>query len=1714
MAWPSRGTPEDVKLREKFRLGEIAEDGAFVAAKLGKLMLFNKTQPGTVRVPGLSKEETTFFQLHGKDTTWDTTDDSGLNLAETKFIAGRFLASGAFLDSERYIPALCMSVQPDSRISTTGEDLLKRAAGSVSFEETALLTKLYALYLGSESTDGALSAPVSLQTKILSVLCRSSEASSFLHESIQIIRQALAPRDNLQADVLTPTRREGLELSRLRQQVFSFTNWLARISPASSISRFAPDLVGHLQNYIEEQGWPRPRMESPLSQGELSSRAYGYESIGLLASASPREVLMEPNIHLLRWLFTSLSQDPSANNISLSIEQALSSVLGAFGGKLDADLEVSLNSLFLHYMSLSPMDPEESNGVVRSTRFMAVRFANRCLPYHYVQARWIDVLAIRAGTEEGRSEIIEEGKKGLDPYWYRLLNPSKTKSTDDSLESKYQFPEYDRLVECFFGSAAGWKPDLLRRLDFTESYAYGLTYCRSILIHQVLEQIQKAPVIDENWQQQIDALILSDDSLRSELQFKFRSQAENDNKKSQALRRLIHASFSGLIHLKGEGASRAGDILIQLVSLTPDGLYSDLLNRVELLEHGISSTENATQERSAHVFGLIGSLDSKSGSRPRQLLTKLNDKIKKWPEAIGRDAVEVNGAILATSYLFSRIQWRGNRPDDFLELQSGFMADVFNILNESRDKMWIDSALTSVSQMALSGALLPDNILAPHTATSIILKMVEKCRDGNEKAITALGHFAIQCSEEDAEDSVLAKIIAHLYELHTIRQAEIQFAVGAALACAASGWQSKSLVSASDIAGSKPPSAPKEQTLLLVLDNVLKDCRTTKPALRQASVIWLLCLVQYCGHLPEMQTKLEDCQSAFKKFLADRESINQESAARGLALVYEKGNRSLKDDLIKDLVKSFTGGTSGLAGTVSAETELFEAGALPTGDGSITTYKDIMSLAAEVGDSSLVYRFMSLASNNAIWSSRAAFGRFGLSSILNEASTDGYLAQNPKLYPALYRYRFDPNTNVRTAMNDIWNALVKEPSAIIAKHFDAIATDLLKTVLSKEWRARQASCAAIADLIQGRKFEMYEAYLDEIWTCTFKVCDDIKETVRTAAMALARVLTGILTRELETDHAESKNLYKMLNKILPFLLSPSGIESSAPDVRDFARKALLEIIRKGSSRSLRPFVPDLVGRLLSLLSSVEPEMINYIHLNADKYGITADQLDDARLQIIKGSALLESIERCLDLLEESSMPELKQRLENAIRTVIGLPSKVGCSRVLVSLSTRQNLMFKPYADHFLTIARKQVFDRNDTISSSYAVACGYIARLASDKALLSLLESCQSTYFDSDEDHQRAISGEIVYAVSKHATDRFNSIAIEVLPFVFVAKHDIYDRAKSLFSDCWTENVGGSRAVLLYLKEILQSASRNLDSTRWSIKHTSAYAIADAVTSCGTSINDDTAAALWPVLERAISGKTWNGKEEILKAFVHLSKHSGLLQNNVKIAEQMEKVIIREARRNNPAYRKEAFESLGQFAELREKVDMYERVFDVVAPVIEELSGDWGDAMDVDPGVDGTPSKDITETTTVNAVVSTLKAINPLLISGDALNVALSKSMDLWQSAERAGAAGRSLRSGVYRELKMLFERLNAADERAFSQPVKETLRRYAGEIFAAADEVEQIRMEAAEAAIALSRVARVKGQGLEEQLQSGLSRLRTQERSASVQRCLDRAIQTLEGKL
>ncbi|KAL8836363.1 MAG: hypothetical protein Q9170_002936 [Blastenia crenularia] len=1702
---PPRGSADDTNLRQRLGLSESIEDAQFIASWIGRLILFTP-QPSTKRLPGLDIKERSFLQLYDRKDTWQPGVADGMNLVQTKVVAVKFLASGAFTDTERFLPALFASSDPNSRLIDIGDDMLKRAIPAVSLEDKEILDQLFRVYLGTRGNDGSLPARAPLQTKVLGLLCKSKRATSYITQNIQIVREGLT--SNAQDDVFSfATAVQGLEASKLRTQIFVYTNWLARISDTADISIIASSLVTQLRTYIESQGWPMYDEDMTGQSGhEASLRSLGYESIGILARANPKELVLDEQLDLLRWLFDSLAADSTGRDVVMSIDQALSSVLGAFGGELTMELEMTLESLLLQNMQRRPGDTEGSGiTILRSTQFTAVRFANRCLPFKNAKARWMNVLAIGNGDND-RREVLEEGSKGLDPYWYRMLNPAKVAfhSGEITETSKYELPRSSDLLGQFFGGDSVWNTSHSAEdaMPMIKAYGPAVMFCRNILLYEGLSPTASA--IDGEWERQLEVLVANDEQARQKIRDYLNTMAA-DRETSSLLQTLLHATMNGILTLDIKTANSCANCLLQLCSLSPDSIVGDLARRTRSLQEPILSSDKSLRELSSRLFGILGSHQNCPQSVVQKVIGDLSIKSSAWREAIGSQILQAHGGILAVTYYWTRRACRVHTlaASQYQANVKPIVKSCLEILDSSSDKTLLDAAIVSITELSLSGLMTPTSSALPYDTSTMIKKLVEHAEKGDENAVKALGSFAMQCEEDFNEGAVFQQIIAALFKIHNVKDPALQFAVGEAFGCAACGWQSKSLVAALDIEGKPPLSSSRNVALSSILDQITKECQTTKPALRQASAIWLLCLVQFCGHLPGIRGRLRDCQIAFKGFLTDRDSLNQETASRGLSLVYERGDRELKDDLIRDLVGSFTGSTANISGTISGETQLFEPGALPTGDGSITTYKDIMSLAAEVGNPSLVYKFMSLAANNAIWSSRAAFGRFGLSNIFSDSSVDGYLAQNPKIYPALFRYRFDPNTNVRNSMNEIWTALVREPTATIDQHFDTIMHDLLKNILGKEWRTRQACCAAIADLVQSRPAAKYEKYVGEIWKLTFKVCDDIKDSVRTAALALARVLVSILTRALEAGDSSSRSAVAMLENVLPFLLSPSGLESPAQDVQTFSLSALLQIIKKSSKASLRPFVPDLVCRLILLLSSLEPEGIEYIRLRAEQYGVTGQQIDDARLSGVRGSPMLEAIERCLDFLDETTMQNLLGPLKNAITTGLGLPSRVGGSRVLVSLSTRHNFIFKPHADYFLRLARKQVLDRNDTISASYSAACGYLARLTSDEEILKLVDYCRKLYFDSDDEHHRLVAGEILLGTSKFATDRFNALAAEILPFVFLAKHDSYERAKTAFQDTWDETVGGSRTVLLYMREIIQLALQYLSSPRWSLKHTAAYAIAETINAPGAEISDSIAQIIWPGIEKAVDGKTWDGKERILQAFVKFVRARNIVTNNNAAQAQMQKIMLRESRRNNQAYRQHALACLAEYVEVRESIDMADEVYDITAPIIEaSLAGP--DEMDHDAQSGGHSSKTINEEILANAQAALLRSINPRGRTNEDLCSILSRALALTiRTLSENGS--RKVHNVILEGEKSLFEKLQRVLRSPVPEPLVRVLIDFVETLFGTKDQVEQTRIKAAEAASAFASLSSADVK-LRAAVIDGISNARTDERSVTVQQSLERA--------
>lgn len=1475
---PPKGSEDDLHLKQ--RVGLSNEDTQFLSFWLGKLLLLSPAPKESPTCPGLSPEECSFLNKGAPaNETWNPAVSGGLNRTETKVTSLRFLGSGAFTDAQRFLPSLIASADANSRLADLGDQTLKRF--SADLESPDVVQQLYDLYFGSR-TSGAPPVRPPLQVKILSFLGKSIQATANPERILMLVEEGL----------LSDRARsfQGLQASKLRTQIFTFTTWVARMSSPSDLKRIAPRLIAGLRDFIQSQGWPSPAASGQkLPATDLSLRGLAYESIGIMVPKLDFQIGddTEENFEfdLVRLLFTSLSADDSSAQIFVSIDQALGSILNSSLDRHNTDFQNQLRPFLVRQMSLQPgdTDPDTGYNVVRGVQHAAVRFTNRFLPYGDVVARWIDLMAIARGPER-QQEIVEEGRKGLHPYWYRLLNPTKdnkwsmsSSTSQDRDDSWFDFPKFAESTRFLLGVGEQDEQSTIQALSgskllsgpYKKAFVPAISFLRNTLLWEAFSRSGITVDLGQDWDYKLEVLLSTNAEARAAVREYIRNSAK------QPVLSFLSGTLHGLVAGGREGQRQCGVHFVEICSLAPNDVVGDLVSRAPSLTESVFGNNESIQGVTARAFGILISHPAFADDQLKNFVTELDGMIGSWSTAVGETVLRVRGAILAFAYLLSRLAFRdllGRVPE--VQVKQ-FIDTILDIHDVSRDTLLQRTAQVAIGQLSLSGILAPQ-VLPEDGWKKIQDKLSRDAKSETETPIVSLGFAALAFSRANSNASLSKDFLGSLYSLHEIRSPEVQFTVGESLSNVASGWDSRALIQDFDVDAEFPRSDVPRTVFADVCDKIMADCTASKPSLRKASAIWLLSLVKNCGHMPEMQHRLRKCQATFTSLLGNRDEVVQETGAHGLSLVYEIGDQALKDDLVRDLVDSFTATGSNLGGgNVTADTQLFEPGALPTGEGSsVNTYKDIMNLAAEAGDPTLVYRFMSLASNNAIWTNRAAFGRFGISTIFSDSGVNGYLAKNPKIYPKLVRYRFDPNPNVQRSMNTIWKALVKDPTVVVDTHFDEIIEDLLKSMLTgREWRVRQASCAAVADLIQGRRPEKYVQYLDEIYSKAFKLLDDIKESVRTAALKLCQTITNSVIRTLETSGTE-KRASTLLGSAIPFLLSEKGLDSSVEEVQGFAIKALIQIIKKSPGGVLHPFVPSILEKFLGSLSSLEPQAVNYVHLNADKYGLSGQEIDKIRLSSIRTSPMMEVIERYLiDNLDETNLKDLAPKLEDILRSAVGLPSKVGCSRVLVLLSMK-TLLFRPYADRFLLLLSKYVVDRNETVSASYCSSMGYLLRLASDDRVLKTIDFAKSLYLTAEDATPRAIAAEILHSSSKLSNDRFMAFAATALPFVFVCKHDADEHVKEEFEKTWQDNVGGSRAVSLYIREIIGLVSDNLDSPRWAIKHTAARAIAQAVLSLDAEIDLQTAMLIWPVLEKALSGKTWEGKEVVLKGFVKFSSQA------------------------------------------------------------------------------------------------------------------------------------------------------------------------------------------------------------------------------------------------
>jgi hypothetical protein len=446
--------------------------------------------------------------------------------------------------------------------------------------------------------------------------------------------------------------------------------------------------------------------------------------------------------------------------------------------------------------------------------------------------------------------------------------------------------------------------------------------------------------------------------------------------------------------------------------------------------------------------------------------------------------------------------------------------------------------------------------------------------------------------------------------------------------------------------------------LLHVLSTTLQS---TKSQERAGAAMWLVLLVHAAGKaFSPIYNQLALLQSAFTKLLGERESMTQEIAAKGLALVYDcasslptaAASTDLRKQLVGALLNTFDSGRKvtmaslpEAAGGASPATDTTTAGpagvALSTGGEN--AYKELCQLANESGQPDLLYQFLAIASHHSKWHTRGGAG-LGLEALLQSRAKKELEPHLEKLIPRLYRYQYDPSEKVRDSMTRLWHVIVKDPRKAVAEHIQAILNECIVASQGDNWRERNAATLALNDALYGRSWKEIEPFLAQLWRATFRAIDDIKDSVRTAGEMLLKTLSRLTLRLCDQHHSSKSEGSAAASIVLPFLIN-EGLTHSIKDAVKQSLKLLKEI-SKVAGALLRPHIPDLMHTALTSLSAFEHQGLQTLQMHAaGATGIYGRDLDGEKLEMIRlaaasASPFADIVDRCLVQLREMPLAEL------------------------------------------------------------------------------------------------------------------------------------------------------------------------------------------------------------------------------------------------------------------------------------------------------------------------------------------------------------------------------------------------------------------------------------------------------------------------------------------
>ncbi|CAL1546641.1 unnamed protein product [Lymnaea stagnalis] len=1452
-------------------------------------------------------------------------------LEKVKLSIITFLGSGVLEEAETACHFVVASSDTRHSVATSADMELKKITGSIDWNSKEILSKLFSLFQGTvvvkgqqtvKPDDRRSAVSPRIRLKIFPLLLRAREATNMFPPCLQVVFDCLFGAN--------PN-------AKLRVMAVEFVHHICLNCDESKFAMFDVILLNGMLKIIQEAK-ENQKIGKHILYKDSKLRSLAYVAVGKIARRSPNRLAKD--IQVVQTFFEAMCQEEGETR--MAVQEALSMMAEAF-----CNLD-NTNKKLMEALLLQNIDKEEPQ-----VRAVTVHYAATVFPSDHIPSRYILMLASGDIKEDVKSESV------------KTLRGSPTYGLSDKQSSKQKLPDFLEMINYVVEKGNQRKESQHRYTSVNASLPFNPVSYNEILMYlrMCLSQTSGLPV---DWQVEN----LSEQA--PDLAVKVRAMlAQSDGESGP-----VHQYVRMLIELLTVSTSSdAMYCLLEIVAMVPDLLARKLLNHLDWIKTLLSSSKDDIKQFAAELYAIV-SFNTKTESEFNNDITAFRGcLVDKNPE-LGL------GALLALGYCIG-LRMKTLRSaavdDQNKQLLTESIHAIVALLHDT-NTVRKSTALLALVEIGRNGALplLPgeepvardDTINSEgingdvknkdqtkdnaevSTKLSLVNKLVAIIKTSNElnktkeRAAACLGDICVG----DRDFPHKRKAMEDLINAIQSKQVELQFTIGQALVDMAMGPSSpraRCIWTTTKEDHQKSVSNDNDEVPWFLTQLLSKYICHANPYLRQGACVWLLTLVRQSGQHSAIQKSLLDIQRGFMRMLSENDEITQDLASKGLGQIMEVCSPSEKDALVSELVETLMTGKSA-KNEVSADTTVFQSGALgkaPDGAG-LSTYKELCAIATDLNQPDLIYKFMHLANHNATWNARKG-AAFGFSIIAAQASEQlaPYMTQ---IVPRLYRYQFDPNPKIQQAMSSIWNALVQDNKNTVDTYLKQIVDDLLKNLTSNQWRIRESSCLAVSDLLRGRVLDNIIDDIPQLWETCLRVRDDIKESVRIAAESACNTLSKVSVKICDVSNGKMGE--KATKLILPCLLQCS-LNSTVTEVRKIGLSTILQISR-GAGALLKPNIPVLVTALLEAVSGLEPSVINYLSLHVGTQA-TQDKLDSARIAASKMSPMMETVNRCVQYVDSTVLTELIPRLVELIKGGIGVSTKAGCSSFVVSLVHQCPQDLTPYTGKLLAAFLHGLNDRNATIRKANATAIGHLVRVAKDSSVEKLIEKLKTWYLEGEGTNTRHACSVTLHAISHHSPDCLRRHANLAMPLAFFAMHEEVKKEdggskaeeSSEWEDVWNEITPGTEGgIRLYLPEIVDLLSSSMQSPGWSVKAQAAKAMATVAQKLGGQLGQPCLGRILSALLEGLSGRTWEGKEAVLKAVctVCTSCRAEILKCNLQTAnelsiEQILTVVLRECGKEQPVYKMAAMKCLGAILELYQ-LDHFNAVWQMTQSITAQIS--------------------------------------------------------------------------------------------------------------------------------------------------------------------------------